>query len=141
MTHHDARLFLRARGDKYASHDPKALAADHTVDGVVHSPMFASVTGRDAIEQSYVALFRIFPDWSITFDEAIIDSSGRAAHPCDVTATHRGEFLGMAGTGKRITFRGVLLYTLVDGLIAEESRLYDFTGLLFQAGVLRARPS
>ena len=141
MTHHDARLFLRARGDKYAGHDPKALAADHTVDGVVHSPMFASVTGRDAIEQSYAALFRIFPDWSITFDEAIIDSSGRAAHPCDVTATHRGEFLGMAGTGRRITFRGVLLYTLVDGLIAEESRLYDFTGLLFQAGVLRARPS
>ncbi len=103
--------------------------------------MFASVTGRDAIEQTYVSLFRIFPDWSLVFDEPIVDSSGRVAHPCNVTATHRGEFLGVAGTGKRIKFRGVLLYTLVDGLITEESRLYDFTGLLFQAGVLRAKPS
>lgn len=141
MTDHDVRQFLRGRQDKYCKHDPAALAADHTADGVVHSPLFPSLNGRQEIEHAYAALFRIFPDWAVAFDEPIVDVSGRVAHACSVTGTHRGELLGIAGTGRHIKFRGVLLYTMVDGLIAEESRLYDFTGVLMQAGVLRAKPS
>jgi hypothetical protein len=29
---------------------------------------------------------------------------------------------------------------MVDGLIAHERRVYDFTGLLIQLGVLRSKP-
>jgi hypothetical protein len=31
--------------------------------------------------------------------------------------------------------------TFADGLIAHERRIYDFTGLLLQIGVLRAKPA
>jgi hypothetical protein len=31
--------------------------------------------------------------------------------------------------------------TVADGLIASERRIYDFTGLLVQLGVLRAKPA
>src|SRR4029079_6809352 len=99
MTDSDLRRFLAARQDKYRSHDAKALAADHTVEGTVHSPIFATVVGRAAIEHAYASLFQVFPDWSVTFDEAILDG-GRAAHPCHVTATHLGEFMGLPGTGR-----------------------------------------
>jgi steroid delta-isomerase-like uncharacterized protein len=139
MTDSDARAFLKARQDKYRSHDARALAADHSAEGRVHSLIFATVVGRDAIEQSYTALFQMFPDWSITFDEAILDGA-RVAHPCQVTATHRGDFMGLPGTGRQVDFRGVLLYTLDDSLIAEEWRLYDFTSVLLKTGVLRVKP-
>ena len=34
-----------------------------------------------------------------------------------------------------------MLYRLDDGLIAEERRIYDFTGLLMQVGVLKGKPA
>jgi steroid delta-isomerase-like uncharacterized protein len=139
MTESDARQFLKNRQEKYRSRDARALAADHSPEGSVHSLIFATVVGRDAIEQSYAALFQMFPDWSVRFDEAILDGA-RAAHPCHVKATHHGEFMGLPGTGRLIEFRGVLLYTLDDGLIAEEWRLYDFTSVLLKTGVLRVKP-
>jgi len=36
---------------------------------------------------------------------------------------------------------GVFLYDLRDGRIAHERRIYDFTGLLIQAGLLKAKPA
>ncbi|MBP1606970.1 MAG: hypothetical protein H6Q08_2344, partial [Acidobacteria bacterium] len=36
--------------------------------------------------------------------------------------------------------QGVFLLRLRGGAIAEERRIYDFTGLLTQIGVLRAKP-
>jgi hypothetical protein len=32
------------------------------------------------------------------------------------------------------------VFTFRDGLIIEERRIYDFTGLLVQVGVLKAKP-
>lgn len=139
MTENDTRRFLQARQDKYRGRDAKALAADHAIDGSVHSPIFATVVGRPAIEHTYASLFRMFPDWALTFEEAILDGL-RVAHPCHVSATHQGEFMGLPGTGRLVDFRGVLLYRLEDGLIAEEWRLYDFTAILLKTGVLRVKP-
>jgi predicted ester cyclase len=139
MTDHDLRQFLQARQAKYRDRDAEALAADHTANGTVHSLFFSTVTGRAAIQQSYTSLFQIFPDWETTFEPAILDGA-RAAHPCRVTGTHQGEFMGLAGTGRRVDFRGVLLYTFEGGLIAEEWRMYDFTSILLKTGVLRVKP-
>jgi hypothetical protein len=33
------------------------------------------------------------------------------------------------------------LYTLLDGLIVHEHRILDFTGVLIQVGVLKAKPA
>ena len=41
------------------------------------------------------------------------------------------------GTGRKFQIVGALLYRFDDGLIAEERRIYDFTGLLMQVGCSR----
>jgi predicted ester cyclase len=59
-----------------------------------------------------------------------------------ITATHKGDLMGLAGTGRRYAFEGVSLFELgADVLIREERRVYDFTRLLTQLGVLRVRPA
>jgi predicted ester cyclase len=138
MTHDEALAFFDRRQEHYRRRDPEALAADYTLDGVVHSPLFPDVAGRDAIEATYARLFSVFPDWELTFDAPIIDGD-RAAQPFVVGATHVGEFMGLPGTGRRVQIHGALICTLRDGLIAEERRVYDFTGLLIQLGVLRSK--
>ena len=121
--------------------DVGALTADHSENGIILSPMFARVEGRPQILASYTALFSAFPDWQLGYEDAICEGN-RVAMPFSVKATHKGEFMGLAGTGKRCEFEGVSLFQL-DGdlLIRDERRIYDFTGVLTWLGVLRVRPA
>ncbi len=134
-------LELLARHEEaYRLRDPKALAADYAQNAIVSSPMFPQAKGRAAIEHSYATLFRVFPDWEMTFDAPCM-SETRAMQLCKVRGTQQGEFMGLPGTGKRLEFDCVLTFDFADGLIVKERRIYDFTGLLIQLGVLRGKPA
>jgi steroid delta-isomerase-like uncharacterized protein len=136
----DIQSRLEERKDAWKRRDPVALAAGYAEDAVVSSPMFPRAEGRRAIERSFVSLFRVFPDWEISFEEACVTGS-RAMQPCLVRATHMGDFMGIPGTGRRIEFQCVLIFDFQDGFIQRERRIYDFTGMLIQAGVLRGKPA
>ena len=49
--------------------------------------------------------------------------------------------MGFPGTHRRCQIQGVRLYEMVGGLIRFERRMYDFTSLLIQVGVLKSKPS
>lgn len=131
-----AQSMLRATN----SHDAAALAAAHAEDGVLHSPMFGEVRGRAAIERSYSELFRAFPDWTFEQLELIIDGN-RVAQLFVSEATHSSDLFGVEATQRKFKIQGVLIFELRDGKIAVERRLYDFTSLLLQVGVLKAKPA
>ena len=140
MTNDQIAGLISRHIDGWNRRDPTTLSLNHAEDGVVLSPMFARVEGRAQIRDSYAALFTSFPDWQMRYDEPIVDGN-RIAMPFSVAATHQGEFMGIAGSGRRCAFEGVSLFVLDDNLlIKEERRVYDFTGLLARLGVLRIRP-
>ncbi|HTL45647.1 MAG TPA: ester cyclase [Vicinamibacterales bacterium] len=133
--------FLTERQRGWLTRDPEVLGRSHAEDGVVRSPIFANLQGRKAITDAYQSLFRSFTDWQLSTRPALIDGL-RVAQPFDVVATHTGTLLGFEPTGRRFEIHGVLLFTLTpDCLIADEQRIYDFTGLLIQVGVLRGKPA
>jgi predicted ester cyclase len=140
MTRQDIVNFFDARKSAWASRNPDDLAVGHAPDGVVISPMFGTLHGRKAIGDAYRQLYTVFPDWDFRSEELLIDGA-RAAELFTVNATHVGEFMGLAGTNRRFQIQGVRLFEMADGLIQEERRLYDFTGLLIQVGVLRGKPA
>jgi steroid delta-isomerase-like uncharacterized protein len=121
-------------------HDPVALARLYSVHCDIESPLFASLHGRAAVEESYRQWFRIFPDVVFNPEATIIDPPTGAMLTRN-TATHEGDLLGLPPTGRKVEFRTIRVITLEDGLIASERRIYDFTGLLVQLGVLRAKPA
>lgn len=140
MTNEQVAAFVDRHAASWNRHDLEALCGDHAEDGVVVSPMFSRVQGRSRICSTYAALFAAFPDWHLDLRVPLIDGS-RVAVPFVITATLQGEFMGVHGTGRKCEFDGVSLYELTDALlIKEERRVYDFTGLLTQVGVLRLRP-
>jgi predicted ester cyclase len=49
--------------------------------------------------------------------------------------------MGMDPTGRAIKIAIVFLYDFRDGLIVTERRIYDFTSVLIQVGMLKAKPS
>lgn len=140
MTTTEITALIDRHIDGWSRRDSTALCRDHTKDGVVVSPMFGRVQGQAQICRNYGALFGIFPDWQMRFDAPII-SGDRVAMSFSVTATHQGDFMGLAGSGRKCAFEGVSLFQLgAEPLIVEERRIYDFTGLLVQVGILRVRP-
>jgi len=140
MTRSEIEAFIEHHFASAARHDIDALAADHAEDGVIVSPMFATVQGRAAIAGSYRTLFKTFPDWTMSIDDLLIDGT-RAAIFSTVHATHEHDFFGLPGTHRHIELSSARYMTFANGLIARERRVYDFTGLLVQVGVLRARPA
>jgi predicted ester cyclase len=49
--------------------------------------------------------------------------------------------MGLPPSGKRFSLPVVFMFTFVDGLIAHERIVYDFTGMLVQIGLLKAKPA
>lgn len=136
----DAMLALLAKRQEAMTRlDAEAAAALHAEDGVVESPLAGgTATGRDAIQEVYQAFFAAF---NPTFEEEelLIDGS-RAVGVFRVSGTDRGGFMGMAPSGRSFAVPMVGVFEVRDGLIVRERRIYDFTGLLVQVGVIKAKP-
>jgi uncharacterized protein (TIGR02246 family) len=139
MTRDEILELLKRRQAAWAAHDPVALAATHASDGVVASPLGGALEGRAEIQRIYGLLFAAFPDIVMQQDALLIDGD-RAVIVARMAGTHAGPFYGLEPTGRRMEFLLALLLTVADGLVQEERRIYDFTGVLLQVGVLKAKP-
>ena len=65
----------------------------------------------------------------------------RAVIVWTVQSIHAGEIFGVPGSGKRIERTIAYILTFRGGVIGTERRVYDFTAMLMQLGVLRAKPA
>jgi steroid delta-isomerase-like uncharacterized protein len=140
MTREQLHVIAERYVDAVAKRDPHAIAQYHAPDGVAESPIYATLHGRKALEDAFRAFFTSFPDATLGVDALLVDAP-RVAIFTTVNATHVNEFFGMPGTNRHIEFRMARLMEMDDaGLIKHERRIYDFTGLLVQIGILRAKP-
>ena len=140
MTRDDLKDIAERYVDVWKRRDPAGIAGFHAVDGIAESPMYATLRGRKAIEHASRAFFSSFPDATFEYDTMVVDPP-RVAVFITVNATHMNDFFGLPGTNRHIEFRVAWLIAANDeGLITWERRIYDFTGLLLQLGVLRAKP-
>jgi steroid delta-isomerase-like uncharacterized protein len=139
MTRADLTAFFEHRQEAFDNLDAAALAAGYTSDCRLESPTAGTVEGRSAIERVYQAWFDAFVDMK-THSEPLVVDGERVAQVLNVEGTDIGGFMGLPATGKSCHFSAVCLFEFRGRLIARERRVYDFTGVLVQLGVLKARP-
>lgn len=140
MTRDEIVALFARRQELYDDLDATALAADYADDAVIDSPMAGVHSGRAAAERAMRAIFEAFLDRTMKTDSLLIDGD-QVAQVATIEGTHIGEFMGLHPSGNRFRFRAVFLYELRDRQIVRERRIYDFTGLLVQIGVLKAKPA
>jgi steroid delta-isomerase-like uncharacterized protein len=133
-----AAIFDRRRA-AYDNQDAVTLAADYAIDCVIESPSGGIHHGRAAAEQVLKSVFDAL-DVKMHQDSLLIDGDS-VAQILSIEGTDDGQFLGLPPTGKSFRVPAVFLYTLKDGQIASERRIYDFTGMLVQVGLLKAKPA
>lgn len=139
MTRIEVEAIFDRRQKAFDRLDAATLAGDYANDSRIESPTGGTHQGRAAAEKVLQAVFDGFPDLKTTTEGLIIDGDN-VAQVMKMEGTDLGGFLGLPPTGKAFHLPGVFLYELKDGLIVRERRIYDFTGMLVQVGLLKAKP-
>ena len=141
MTTDEIKAFVARFIDLWQHENLPALLDCYADNARIESPMFHTVQRRPEIERSFKNLFGAFDEWDFRIDDILIDRGpeDRAVVVYTAHVTHRGDLFGMPGTGRRVESSGELILRFENGRIVSERRLYDFTGLLVQLGVLKAR--
>jgi steroid delta-isomerase-like uncharacterized protein len=141
MTHDEIHAFVDRYIDAWRREDVPALVACYAPMAEILSPMFHQVVGESAITSSFHDVFRVFGGFEIKVDDVIIDTMGeiRVVLVLTATTTHRGDVFGHPASGRRVPNPVVFILRLENGRIVFERRFYDFTGLLMQLGILKAK--
>lgn len=143
MTADDIRAFCERYARAWERGDIDALVDCYTDDCEVVSPIFNVISGKSQLTAAFRELFRAFSDHMVQVDDVIVDHarSERAVLLFSTFGVHKGEIFGVPGTGRRFEIRGAFVFTFEKGKIARDTRIYDFTGMLMQLGILRAKAS
>jgi steroid delta-isomerase-like uncharacterized protein len=120
--------------------DTAALASLYAETATYESPLAGTVSGREAIAGVHAAFFAAFPDVVIKTEAPLIDGD-RVAAVATVSGTQIGAFMAVPPSGKPARFTVALFLVVRDSQIVHERRIYDFTGVLVQIGVLKAKPA
>ena len=89
-----------------------------SADLIEHNPQPGQGPGREGHKQ-VVALFRsAFPDLRVVTED-LVEEGDRVAFRWKAEGTHRGDLMGLAPTGKRVTLTGIEILRLDRGVIVE----------------------
>lgn len=76
-----------------------------------------------------------FPDIKMTIEEVVAEGD-KVVFRVTVHGTHKGEFKGIAPTGKQVTMTGMQIWRIEGGKIVEGWFNRDDLGLMQQLGVI-----
>ena len=110
------------------------LFADNFLD---HTPQPGRTPDKDGARQLYKVLRSAFPDFHAEIHFQLADDD-RVTTYKTYHGTHRGDFFGIAPTGRAIAFETVDVMRVRDGKILEEIGLDDGVTALTQLGLLKA---
>jgi steroid delta-isomerase-like uncharacterized protein len=104
-------------------------------DAVIRTPLPLDATGAQALKHVWAALLQAYPDLHLTLED-IIAEGDKVVVRQTVTGTHRGEYVGLAPTGKSVTYNEIFIFRFVNGRIAETWGVVDVFSQMKQLGVI-----
>jgi steroid delta-isomerase-like uncharacterized protein len=102
-------------------------------DAVIRTPLPIDTTGPEALKQTWAALFAIYPDIHLTLEDLIAEGD-KVVTRTTVTGTHRGELMGVAPTGRRVTYNEMFIFRFADGRVVETWGVVDVYAQMKQIG-------
>jgi len=95
--------------------------------------------GLQGLKDFYKSFRSAFPDFQFTIDDMIAEGD-QVAVRMTCRYTHKGEFMGIAPTGKPVVVMKMDVFRVVNGKVVEHWDAVDRLGLLQQLGVVPKIP-
>jgi C-1 hydroxylase len=121
------RRFIEAYNERKLDLIDDFVAADY----VDHS----NNVDREGLKQLFAMGLNAFPDWHEAIEDIIAEGDKvwvRLAY----TGTHKGEFMRLPPTGKKIMSKAVDIYRIANGKLAEYWNVTDNVNIFKQVGAI-----
>jgi steroid delta-isomerase-like uncharacterized protein len=125
--------------DAISGGDAEGLNKLVAPDLVDHNPLPNQAPGRDGFKQWMSAARTAFPDMHGTVEDVMAEGD-RVAARMTWHGTHRGEFMGVGPTGKRVSFSAFHLVRFSQDRAVEWWGTADLLGALRQLGATISGP-
>jgi len=136
MTSEQIKALVRRFVDEgLNSHNLDALDQFFSTDIIDHSLSPAWPHGIAALKQIMDSDYRLLPDLHYTIEDMIAEDD-KVAVRFRRRGTDRGEFMGIAPSGREITWMGIDIFRIADGRIVEHWGNFDQLGMRQQLGAL-----
>ena len=106
----------------------------YATDYVEHSGTGEDIRGLKDYKQSISELYTAFPDIHFTLHDMVVEGN-KVAVRFTFSGTHKGEFMGIPPTNKKMTTSGIYIDRIAGGKFAESWVRYDTLGLMQQLGL------
>ena len=125
------RLYKEAWNERKFDLIDQLVSQSH---GLVAPNVSGAAVGPAAYKRQIAAFVAGFPDLRFVVDE-IISENDRVVAVWTWSGTHRGEFLGIAPTNKKVSVVGITIHQMANGKILDSHAAWDSLGLVRQLGV------
>jgi len=105
-------------------------------DCLAHLPGNPDPTDREGFQQFVAMLYTAFPDLHHSVEEQIAEDDN-VASIINVQGTHKGDFLGVAPTGRQVVFEDIMITRFRGGKVVELWAQLDVLILFQQLGIFQ----
>jgi predicted ester cyclase len=102
-----------------------------------HNSSMPEVNDLVSVKEFNAMAYSAFPDIRFTIEDLVAEGD-KVVYRYSARATHKGEFMNIAATGKQITFTGIVISRVADGKFQEDWESMDGTYVLQQLGAVPA---
>ena len=136
MSEENKAFARRLCEEAWNQYDPSIVEKFYAPNCVRHDPAgVGSANGIDEIKQGASKLLTAFPDSHYTFDD-ILAEGDKVVIRWTFRGTHKGELMGTAPTGKKVTATGIVISRIEGGRIVEDWINWDALGMMQQIGIV-----
>jgi steroid delta-isomerase-like uncharacterized protein len=122
--------------DAWNEHNPERVQGYYTPDCEERDVAMAEPQrGSDTIRKIMKYYLRGFPDVVVTLEQLIVDGD-QAVIMWNWEGTHKGRFMNIPPTGRRVKVRGATHFTVFNDRVHRVDRVWDVAGLLRGLGLL-----
>ena len=112
-------VVLRAHNEVWNQKNYDAIKEIYAEDYRCHFICDMETSGQDGVREFISGHHQAFPDWIERVVDIIADGD-RVVTRYISTGTHKGEFQGIAATGREVTISEVSIHRVLNGKIAEQ---------------------
>jgi len=91
--------------------------------------------GLEGLKQMVTMYRTAFPDSNITIEDMVAEGD-KVVCRYAMRGTHKGDYMGIAATGKQVNIMGISIHRFAGGKEAEVWAIEDMLGMMQQLGVV-----